>query len=356
MNILDDQKAMKKLDRSNMLGSIESVGLQCQQAWSEVKKVKIPLTCRRVKNIVINGMGGSALGGHVIAAIFHKQLRVPFHVINSYTLPGWVNRDTLYVLSSYSGTTEEVLATFNEARRRHTKLLIICAGGQLAKLAKKYKIPAYIFEPRFNPCNQPRMGLGYSIIGQVALLKQCGLLSITENDFQCAVGAVHVWHKKFGAKTLLKKNPAKKLAVELAGRIPIIMAAEHLSGNAHILANQINENAKTFSAYYLLSELNHHLMEGLHFPRANRKMLHFVSLESSGYLPSMTKRFAITKKVLQKNGIKFFTYKTQGQTPLAEVMEALLFGSYANYYLALANKLDPSPILFVDYFKAALKR
>lgn len=356
MTILNDQNAMKKLDRQNMLGSIESVGLQCQQAWSEVKKIKIPSSYRQAKNIVINGMGGSALGGHVIGSMFFHQLRVPFHVINSYTVPGWVNKDTLYVLSSYSGTTEEVLATFTEVRRRHAKLLVICAGGQLAKLAKKYKIPAYIFEPRFNPCNQPRMGLGYSIIGQVALLKQCGLLAVTENDFQRAVSTVRLWHKKFGAKVPLKKNPAKKLATELAGKIPIIMSAEHLSGNAHILTNQINENAKTFSSYYLLSELNHHLMEGLRFPRENRKMLRFISLESAQFLPSMIKRFAITKKVLDKNGIRHSTYKARSRTPFAEVLEVLLYGSYANYYLALANKQDPSPILFVDYFKAALKR
>lgn len=356
MNILDNIAAIKRLDRSNMLGSIESVGLQCQQAWSDVQRIAIPASYRRVKNVVIDGMGGSALGGHVIAVLFHRQLRVPFHVINSYTLPGWVNKDTLYVLSSYSGTTEEVLATFNEARRRHAKLLIICAGGQLAKLAKKNKIPAYIFEPRFNPCNQPRMGLGYSIFGQVALLKQCGLLAMSDNDFQKAVAAVHNWHKKFGAKAPLKRNPAKKLAVELVGRIPVIMAAEHLSGNAHILANQINENGKNFSAYFLLSELNHHLMEGLRFPRDNRKMLRFISLESDRYLPNMVKRVAITKKVLQKNGIKYSYYKAKSATPLGEVIEVLLFGSYANYYMALANKQDPSPILFVDYFKAALKR
>ncbi|MFA5051531.1 MAG: SIS domain-containing protein [Patescibacteria group bacterium] len=356
MNILDDYKTMKKFDRSNMLSSIESVGLQCQQAWSEVKRIRIPKNYRRVKNIVINGMGGSALGGHVIGTLFHKRLPVPFHVINSYTLPGWVNKDTLYILSSYSGTTEEVLATFNEARRRHAKLLIICAGGQLAKLAKRFRVPAYVFEPRFNPCNQPRMGLGYSIFGQVALLKRCGLLPISDGDFQKTVATVREWHKKFGARNPLKKNPAKRMAAGLVGRIPIITAAEHLSGNAHILANQINENAKTFSAYYLLSELNHHLMEGLHFPRANRKILHFISLESARYLPSMTKRFAITNKVLDKNGIKHSTYKTSSRTPMEEVVEVLLFGSYMNYYLALSNRQDPSPILFVDYFKAALKK
>ncbi len=355
MKTLDDKKIMKKYDRQNMLGSIESVGLQCQQAWSEVKKIKIPKNYRQVKSVVINGMGGSALGGHVIGSMFFRQLRVPFHVINSYAVPGWVNKDTLYVLSSYSGTTEEVLATFTEARRRHAKLLVICAGGQLAKLAKKNKIPAYIFEPRFNPCNQPRMGLGYSIIGQVALLRQCGLLAISENDFQKALAKIHTWHKKFGARAVTAKNPAKQLAKVLAGKIPIVMAAEHLSGNAHILANQINENAKTFSAYFLLSELNHHLMEGLRFPHENKRLLHFVSLESGRYLPSITKRFAVTKKVLQKNGIKYTAYKTQSLTTLGEVVEILLFGSYTNYYLALANKLDPSPIPYVDFFKAALK-
>lgn len=356
MNILDGLKKMQRLDKQGMLQSIESLGLQCQQAWDETKKIRIPAGYRGVQNVLINGMGGSGLGGHVIESVFGEKMAIPFRVINSYTLPGYVNSRTLYILSSYSGTTEEILATFNAARRRRAKLLIICAGGKLAALAKRYHIPSYIFTPRFNPCNQPRMGLGYSVIGIIGLLAKCGILKISEAELRATIATIVTYHKKFGAKVGIKSNQAKKVAIALQNRIPILVAAQHLSGNAHIASNQINENSKNFAAYFIISELNHHLMEGLPFPIGNRRNLAFLFLESELYLPKMQKRFLITKKVLQKSRIPFVSYRATGAQPMTQVIETLLFGSYVNYYLAMLNGINPSPIVFVDYFKKQLEK
>jgi glucose/mannose-6-phosphate isomerase len=356
MTILDDLKKIRRLDKQGMLQSIESFGLQCQQAWDETKKIQVPASYRGVQNILINGMGGSGLGGHVIESVFGEKMKVPFRVINSYTLPGYVNSRTLYILSSYSGTTEEILATFNAARQRRAKLLIICAGGKLAALAKRYRIPAYIFTPRFNPCNQPRMGLGYSVVGIIGLLARCGVLTIPDATMRRTIASIVAYHRKFGAKIKSNTNMAKKVAMTLPGKIPILVAAQHLSGNAHIATNQINENSKNFAAYFLISEMNHHLMEGLPFPKNNRQNLRFLFLESKLYLPKVQKRFFITKKVLQKSHIPFASYQAIGAQPLTQVMEVLLFGSYVNFYLAMLNGINPSPIVFVDYFKKQLEK
>jgi len=354
MNFLDNYRTVKKYDRQNMLSSIESLGLQCQQAWSEVSKLKIPSSYRQADSVVISGMGGSALGGHVIESLFGQKIKVPLKVVNSYHLPGFVNNRTLVLVSTYSGTTEETLAAFYEARKKRAKIMVICAGGALAKLAKRFHLPGYIFSPDFNPCNQPRMGLGYSIFGQIALLKKCGLLPVGDQEVNQAIRLIVGLHKQFGFKAPLARNQAKKVAVGLRGRMAIPVSAEHLAGNAHVLANQINENAKNFSAYYLLSELNHHLMEGLKFPVTNRRQLVFLFLESKLHSLVMLKRVAITKKVLIKNHILFVSYLAKSRTPLLQAMEILLFGSYVNYYLALLNGLNPSPIPFVDFFKKQL--
>jgi len=356
MRLLDDQKKISKIDKQGMLRSIESLALQCQQAWDESQKIIIPSSYRQSENILINGMGGSALGGHLIESIYNRKLKVPLKIINSYTLPAFVGRQTLYILSSYSGTTEEVLSTFNEARRRRAKLLIICAGGKLAALARRYRVPAYIFTPSFNPCNQPRMGLGYSVIGQLGLLARCGFISVKKSELDEAISAILKLHRVFGVKANQTSNPAKQAAQELFGRLPIIVAAEHLSGNAHIFANQINENSKNFSSYFLISELNHHLMEGLIFPRDNRRLLAFLFLESRKYLPPIQKRFSITKKVLDKNRIKHSGYLARSNSTLSQTLEVLLYGSYVNFYLAMLNGLDPSPIPFVDFFKRQLEK
>jgi glucose/mannose-6-phosphate isomerase len=354
MKNLNDIKKILKLDAQGVAGSIESLGLQCQQAWDEVKKIKIPRSYRNVSSVVINGMGGSALGGHVIETLYKEKLKVPLKVTNSYSVPGFVNNKTLFVLSSYSGTTEEVLATLPMARKRKAKMLIICAGGKLARAAKQYRIPAYIFEPRFNPSNQPRMGLGYSIFGQMALLSKCGLLKVTEREYKEVVKKIILLHGLYGLKVPIRNNMAKKTALGLYNKIPIIVAAEHLSGNAHIMANQINENSKTFSAYFLVSELNHHLMEGMRFPDSNKRNLCFVMLESKKYLPRIQKRFLITKKVLTKNKISFIVHPVKSITKISQVFETLLFGSYVNYYMAILNGINPAPVPYVDFFKKEL--
>lgn len=339
-----------------MLGSIESLALQCQQAWEDVQQIRIPKSYGAVRNIVLAGMGGSALGGDVVDHLFGRQLRVPFSVNRQYLLPHAVNSKTLCIISSYSGTTEETLAAFRDARKRKAKIMIICAGGTLARYAQRYGLPAYVFDPRFNPSNQPRMAIGYSLVGIAALLQRVGLLSISTRDFNAAVKHLIAQHRKLGVRVRTAQNPAKQAARLVHGRIPIVVAADHLSGNAHIAANQINENGKNFSAYFLISELNHHLMEGLSFPRTNPRQMAFVVLSSRRYHSRNIKRMLITQRVITKKRIPQSIYQVTGPSPLAEVLGATLFSGYLSFYLAVLNQIDPSPIPLVDYFKTQLKK
>ncbi len=355
-SILDTPKKIEKLDSQGMLGSIESLALQCQQAWDDTKAIRPPASYRKVDRILLNGMGGSALGGDVVQHLFQDRLRVPFSVTNQYRLPSWANSRTLCILSSYSGTTEEVLASFRDARRHRAKIVIICAGGTLARLAKRYRLPVYQFEPRFNPSNQPRMALGYSVVGIASLLIRTGHLRITDKEFTAVINHIVRLHKRFGVGVPTRRNPAKQVSKLMHGHMPIIIAANHLSGNAHIAANQINENGKNFAAYFLLSELNHHLMEGLSFPKQSTRQLAFLFLESSFYHPRNQRRLPITQRVAKRKAITIARYRLIGSSLLSQVFEALSFSSYVSFYLAMLNNIDPSPIPVVDYFKAQLKK
>ena len=138
--------------------------------------------------------------------------------------------------------------------------------------------------------------------------------------------------------------------------MPVIVASEFLNGNGHIFANQINETAKQFVARFSIPELNHHLMEGLAFPVALKKILYFVFLESPLYSKRIKQRFEITKKVLAKNKIKFVANKINAKTVAGATIEALVFGSYASFYLALLNKVNPAQVPWVDYFKKELDK
>src|SRR3990167_3677107 len=271
MNILDDPKAIKNLDQSNMLASIDLLPKQIEQAWAEVKQVDIPADYKKVKKVVVNGMGGSGLGAHIIQSIYFKKLKMPLGNIHSYDLPGIVDKDTLYVLSSYSGNTEEVLNTYEQAKRKGAKILAIASGGELGALIKAGKIPGYLFKPKYNICNQPRMGIGYAITGLLGLFEKCAVIKVSDREIKAVIQFLDKLKLQFEAKNLTLDNLAKQTADHVQNYAPLIVAAEFLSCNAHVLANQLNENSKNFSHYFIISELNHHLLEGLSCPENNPK-------------------------------------------------------------------------------------
>jgi glucose/mannose-6-phosphate isomerase len=354
MSKLDNLSYLGQLDKSNMLSSIGLLPRQIESAWAEVSALKIPASYKKINKVVINGMGGSGLGTHIVRSLYFKELKLPLGNIHSYELPGIVDKNTLYILSSYSGGTEEVLATYLAARKRGAKILAIASGGELGALIKTKEIPGYLFTPTHNPCGQPRIGLGYSVIGILGLLNKCGVIKIKTEDLNSSLKLLDKLTENFSAQNPLSKNLAKQVAADLQGKIPVIIAAEFLSGNAHALANQLNENAKNFSAYFLISELNHHLLEGLAYPKTNQKNLHFVFLASALYHSRNKKRFSITQEILEQQKINYSVFNAPGNTPIEQSFASLLFGSYVSFYLAMLNGLDPSPIPFVDYFKEKL--
>lgn len=356
MSILDQISEIEKLDKNKVRGSLESLSLQCRQAWQEVKKVKIPASYKKASNILINGMGGSGLGGNVIQSLFSERLKVPLQVINSYDLPAFLSSQTLYIISSYSGTTEEPISTGKAAIKKKAKILGITTGGKLKQFLLRNIIPGYIFNPKHNPCGEPRMGQGYMLVGQFGLLKKCGLVNLSDQEIEKAIKAVSLTNKKFGLANPLKKNPAKKIAQACKNKIPILVGSEFLVANTHTFANQLNENGKNFATYFVIPELNHHLMEGLKNPQANKKSLIFVFIESDLYHPRVRIRHAITKRVIQKHGINTISYKSRAKTKIEQVFEILSLGGYVSFYLAMLHKINPSLIPWVDYFKKELAK
>jgi glucose/mannose-6-phosphate isomerase len=173
--MLDSKEKIAQLDSKNMYGSIQLLGKQVEEVLAEAKKVKIPGSYKKINNIVVLGMGGSALGAHVIKSLFFNLLQIPVEIVNGYKAPASVSSKTLVIASSYSGSTEEVLNSVKEAKKKQAKIVVICSGGKLADWVKKNKILALVFTTNNNPCGSPRMGLGYSIFGQVAILANVGL-------------------------------------------------------------------------------------------------------------------------------------------------------------------------------------
>ncbi len=335
---LDNLDELKKLDPKDVLGSTGMLASQCRQIWELARNLEFPEEYKQVQNIVLCGMGGSAYGGYVASSLFKDQLKVPLLSNNDYHLPSFVSEKTLIILSSYSGTTEEVLSCQSEALGHGLKIMGITSSDKLDK-------SSLVFDPKFNPSGQPRLGTGYVVLGTIALLNKLNFLTLSDEEVAKAIDELEENQENIRQK-------AKDMAKKIFGAIPIIISAEFLSGNAHILRNQFNETAKSFSAFSLLSELNHHLMEGLKNPADKKLFVLFI--DSNLYSDKIRKRAKLTQDVVGKNNIIFDEYKPSGTSKLSQMLNVLSFGGYLSLYTAFLYGQDPSLIPWVDYFKDEL--
>ena len=353
---LDNLEEVSKLDKSNLLGSIEALPDQIQQAWDEVSQTTIPQGLLNVKNIVVSGMGGSALGGRVIDSLILDRATTPIEVSTEFRLPNYVGPDSLVVVSSYSGNTEETISSANEAINKGAKVFVITTGGKLAQLAKSDALPSYVINPIHNPSNQPRMGVGYSIAAVLALLVKGGYIQMAAGEEKRLVEASRKFVSAYSVRLPTSQNVAKNLAKVLVNKEIVLVASEHLLGVAHAFKNQLNENSKAFAVLFDLPELNHHLMEGLANPKAVKPILQFLFLNSKLYSPEICKRYPITAEVVQKNNVATTTISCSSDSKIEQIFEVLTLGEYVSFYLSLLYDTDPTPIVWVDFFKQALSK
>ncbi len=353
-SIIDSREEIAQLDNSNMLGSIEALGKQIEHAWQELKKVQFTAK-DEIRNVVVAGMGGSALGADVILHLFKEQMKVPLYINRTYSLPNYVDQHTLVVLSSYSGTTEEVLSAAKEAEAKQAQIMVICAGGALADLAQEKGYTYYKIDPVHNPSEQPRMAIGYSVFGTIGLLEKAGLISVSDEDVTAVIKAIDTQVAGCTVEVPAESNPAKTLAFLMMDRQPFIVAGEFLEGVAHVSANQHNENGKVFVNYKVVPEINHHLMEGLKFPKSNASTHFFVFVTSVLYPPKVSLRMKLTQHIVEENEIETTAVPLKSATKIEQAFEMISLFSFCSFYIAMLEGIDPSPIPFVDSFKEKLK-
>lgn len=338
-------EALKELDPQDTLGSTEGFIKQCETAWNEVTSLDLPKHLGTIDNVVFCGMGASIYGALVLKAVLGRNLPFPVEMVSDYFLPDYVGKNTLVVLTSYSGTTEEVLSCAEDAKAKEAKMVVLTKGGPLAEFAKDNNVPAYIFDGKMNPSGVPRLGNGYTILGLMGLLTKVGVVDIEEHEIGNAITRMRDSFEEIKAQ-------ANTDFSTFYNKIPIIFAAEHLAGNAQILRNQFNETSKAFSALYLIPDLNHHLMEGLQFPQG--APLHFIILNSPNYSEKIKKRVELTKQVVEQNGYPVHEFMSSGGTVYDDFLETVQYGSFITLYLALAYAQNPAVNPFVDWFKAQL--
>ena len=349
------EEIIKSQGGLNVIESINSLQKQLTQSFNEALAIDFPSPYKNAKKAVICGMGGSRFPSIIISKLFKDKFKIPYEIVDDYILPGYVDNETLVILSSYSGTTEEVLICSKNAINKNAIITGITAGGELSEFFKEKKLPFYLFDPKYNPSNQPRIGFGYMVGGHLGLLINLGYINEEKDLINKSIEKLKQLTSSYLVDIQTSENPVKKLALEIINRYPYYVVSEFLIGVGNAMANQTNETAKTISSFRVIPELNHHMMEGLKHPSELSKFAIFIFFYSNFYSERIRKRFLITKDVVEQNKIKTTWYELKGDNTIEQVFELMAIGSYLSMYLAAVRGEDPTVIPYVDYFKNKLK-
>ncbi len=347
---LDDIQAMKALDPEDMLGAITAFPEQCRQAWQMVQQLSLPSSLRHAQQIAVVGMGGSAIGGDLMAALVRSRLKVPVQVIRNYTLPVWVNENTLVFASSYSGNTEETLSAFRAAHEGGAKLLAATTDGQLAHLAAKWHVPVLLMPT----IGAPRAALGFSLFFLLGALHQLGYVNIDEAEVKDAFRVLDDWNLKLRPEVPTEANRAKRLAMALQGRMPIVYGAGLTVPVARRWKGEFNENGKTWSNFEALPEMNHNAVVGSEYPLDIAGHLAAICLRTPDDHPRVSLRWELTMAILRGRGVAVHEINATGQSALAQALGLVHMGDFTSVYMAFLNGKDPNEIDAIKSLKEQL--
>lgn len=341
--MLDDLKYIEQFDRSNALAIVAGQADQLRQQYD----VEVPVV-EDLHNIVLAGMGGSALAAEFVRSWLSDRLPVPVEIVREYQLPAYVNEHSLIIVSSYSGNTEEALAVLEDARKHKAHLIIMTAGGKLAEIAKKegyalIEIPSGL---------QPRLAVLFGAKALASVIEHLGLVEGLAEELETQADWLAEEVHSYAAAVPTKDNPAKQIAEALVGHPIVVYGGPVLAMVAMKWKIDFNENSKNQAFYYALSEFNHNEFIGWHNPK--NTTLRVVELTSSLDNPRITKRFEVSNRLLSGIMPAPVVVEAHGETKLQQMLWTLLLGDFASVYLAILNGTDPTPVELIEKLKKEL--
>ncbi len=330
-----------EIDKSNMRQIIIDFPSQLTEAIKFSKNVKIQGT---FDNIIVCGLGGSALPGNVLSCwLSQSDITAPtIHIHRDYGLPIQIKEGSLIVCISYSGNTEEALSSLDKALEKNLTVACITTGGKMQKICEDNNLP-WIKIPSGL---QPRMALGYQFIALLRLLSNSGVIPDTTEEITETANLL---------KTEKLEKEGKKLAQKLKGKIPLVYSSNSFKALARIWKIKFNENSKTPAFFNYFPELNHNEMVGFtNIPKGVN--LHILIIRDKNENIKNIKRMELFAKLVKKNKVGVDFIDLESGSPLFKIFSNTILGDWVSYYLALEYKTDPNPVEIVEEFKKNLVR
>jgi len=347
----NDIEKITMVDKAHMLDGLARFPEQIKEALTIAEAVQ-RFNFLKIDNVVVAGMGGSAISGDIMLSLFRDKLDVPLVVNREYDLPKWVNKDTLVICISYSGNTDETLSSFKIASQKKCKILCISTGGKLQDLAEKrgipfIKIPAGI---------QPRAATAYLLFPSIIFLKKIGLLKTAiETDIEETIAVTTDFVTLNKKEVPEENNLAKQLAKKIFNTIPQIYGWGVYTPIAIRWRHQLNENSKIIARSDIVPECNHNDIVGWSGnPDISKQFSCILFRDKDEETIDMKTRLNFMRDLFHNTAGNVIEVSPKGKNQLAKMMYLMCLGDFTSCYLAVLRGINPSPVNIITELKKRL--
>jgi len=368
INILDLDGDFSELDKANMIELLEEFPQKMRDALRlgeeftipanfpsapTLNSVSAPTSAQNFKNIVVLGMGGSAIGGDLLSDYLADELAIPIVVIRGYDIPRFIDENSLVFAVSYSGNTEETLSALKRCLEAKARVIALTSGGKLAVLVREnnfpvIKVPAGI---------QPRAAISYLFFPILKALERLELIKERGGEIEETFNILQELSREYGAKSPSENNLAKKVALRLYQHLPLAYGSEGLlEAVAMRWKTQINENSKWPCFWNVFPELDHNEIVGYEIENNINRQVKIVYLQDKEGSLRVEQRRGITRKIIEDKVAEFIICPTKGKGKMTRVFSLIYLGDLVSYYLAILNQVDPSPVDSIEDLKKELAK
>ncbi len=328
---------MKMIDYINDFTTHLKAGIQIANNSSLIP------TTKEFNTVLICGLGGSGIGGSIIKDIISPKTTIPIITNKDYSIPNFVNKNTLVIVSSYSGNTEETISALEKCRAKKAEIAIITSGGKLKAIAKKNNYNS-IMIPAGNP---PRAMFGYAFVQLFYVLNHYGVINdFFKCDFKQAIHLLDI-----------KKSNIQKQALALAKKLnkhtPVIYVSNGFEGIAIRFRQQINENSKMLCWHHVIPEMNHNELLGW---RTNVSNLAVIYLRNKCDYKKNQIRIDINKTIISKYTTNITEIWSEGNSLIENSLYHINLGDWVSWYLSEINNVDAIEINVINFLKTELSK
>lgn len=347
--MLDDVQIYTQKDPS---GALHVAASEWQQAAYDAVVRNPEHDGRVITRIVFAGMGGSALSALLVKSWLESTLTVSFEVVRTYELPAYVDSETLVVISSCSGNTEETLSCLADARRRDAQIAVLTAGGKLLEEAESAGMAHVVLPSRDE--YEPRMTTLAQMRALTRLFAHFGMIDEAPYD---EIARAAEWlqseSRTWLSEVTTDKNIAKQLALFCVGKTPVFYAGHVMAPVAYKWKISWNETAKNLAFWNEYPEFNHNEFMGW-TSHPVEKPFAVIDLVSDFEHTRILKRFELSDRLLSGRRPKAHIVRLQGDTPVAQMLWGCVLADFVSIYVAVLNGVDPTPVALIEKLKKEL--